>query len=93
MSDSRTIASFLCPATGQICAQEMNVFDRTITLRRWTGGTVKATVCSMSCAQRWADANNKIITGDSTHPDPDTHRRETVVIVQHPDQVLGRDRR
>lgn len=70
----------------------MNVFDRTITLRRWTGGTVKAAVCSISCAQRWADANSKVITGDSMHPNPRTDRYEMVVIVQHPDQVSGQSR-
>ncbi len=92
MSSHQTNA-VLCPATGQTCTQNLGVFERTITLRRWTEGTVKATVCSQECAQQWADVNKKIITGDSTHENPDRKRVETVVIIQHPDQVLGRDRR
>lgn len=85
----RKAKSTLCPTTGQVCVRELTVFERTITLRRWTGGTVKATVCSQECAQQWAVVNGKVIVGDSTSYDPETKRWETVIIIQHPDQVQG----
>ena len=81
-----------CPATGQACIHGLSVFTRDITLRRWTGGSIKAKVCSQECAQQWAGGNDRIITGDSTHYDCVKKRTQTVLIIQHPDQVLGNRR-
>lgn len=78
-------AEKICPATGQACIRDISVFDRHVTLRRWTGGNVKATTCSLECSEKWAEHRGYIATGVSeTHADG---KSDTVVIVQHPDQV------
>ncbi len=85
MADSPYLQLLLCPSTGQLCVKKTPVFDRSITLKRWTGGNIKATVCSLACAERWATDKGYVVTGESS-----VHEREkttTVVIVQHPDQV------
>lgn len=79
-------AQLFCPSTGQPCVLRQVVEKRAFTLRRWTGGNVKATVCSLACAEKWAEQKGYIATGVS-----ETHSgggiSESVVIVQHPDQV------
>ncbi len=75
----------LCPTTGNTCTHKMPVTARPVTLRRWTGGNVKATVCSIECAEKWADDKGYMVIGESTVYTP--RSRTTVLIVQHPDQV------
>ena len=81
-----TEAELFCPSIGQPCILGKPVDQRTFTLRRWTGGNVKATTCSLGCAERWAKNKGYIATGVS-----EKHSgggvSESIVIVQHPDQV------
>lgn len=77
-----------CSTTGELCVRGIAVFDRTITVRRWTGGSIKASLCTLECAEQWAESRGYIATGVSEKRDGIKEGvHEAIVIVQHPDQV------
>ena len=87
MAKKSAFDGITCPATGQKCVENIEVMERTITLRRWIGGKVKASVCSHECAQRWAKVQNRSIVGDSMTAGKDV-KRETIIIFKYHDDGL-----
>lgn len=78
-----------CPVSGQDCIHGIAVMDRTMSIRRWLGGKVKALVCSHECAAKWAKLNNRKLAGDSMTTDG--VKKETIILFQYPeDQPVGR---
>lgn len=86
---SKTANGRTCPVSGQECVHGTEVMNRTMSIRRWLGGKVKALVCSDECASKWAKLHNRKLVGDSMTTDG--VKKETIILFQYPeDQPAGR---